>query len=287
MVWAAKETELRNNKYVKGDWMKIVIVCVNYNSYDSLIRYLDSINEAIVSAFGRLELTVLIGDNSSEIRTIVRKYDFDIKHFPTNNNLGYFGGIEYAIKESGTNLSEYDYIIISNVDLTVDKNFFSELLDFHVDDSIGCIAPSIYSISDKRDRNPKIISRPSKNKLILQKTLYKYPILDRIYVGLFYAKRREKVQQYPEGYIYAAHGSFIVFTNKFATFLQHMKYPCFLFGEEIYLAEHLAKNSLKTYYQPKLRVYDDDHVSTSKMRSKSYYHYNYLSIEMILKEFYA
>ena len=65
-----------------------------------------------------------------------------------------------------------------------------------------------------------------------------------------------------------------------------MDYPCFLFGEEIYLAEHLRKRGLKTYYDPNLKVYDSDHVSTGKMKSKAYYQYNYKSIDMLLKEYF-
>lgn len=263
---------------------KIIFLCVNYNSYDFLNRYLDSINDAFLEVKDKVLLSVCIGDNSLKPQKVYDDYAFDVRHFVSEDNRGYFGGVEYAIKQSNVNLSEFDYIIISNVDLTIDKNFFVELLSADVDECVGCIAPSIFSLSDKRDRNPKIISRPSKKKLILQKLLYKYPILDWAYVNFFYAKRRTKLQHHSEGYIYAAHGSFMLFTSKFASFLQTMNYPCFLFGEEIYLAEHLKKQGLKTLYIPKLKVYDSDHVSTSKMKSNAYYQYNYKSIDMLLKE---
>lgn len=265
---------------------KIIILCVNYNSYDSLNHYLASINEAFLETKNKFLLSVYIGDNSLNSQKISDDYAFDVRHYVSGDNLGYFGGVEYAIKQSNVDLSEFDYIIISNVDLTIDKKFFDELLKADTDECVGCIAPSIFSLSDNRDRNPKIISRPGKKKLVVQRLLYRYPILDRIYVSFFYAKRRLKLQNHSEGYIYAAHGSFIVFTNKFANFLQAMDYPCFLFGEEIYLAEHLRKLGLKTFYNPMLKVYDTDHVSTSKMKSKAYYHYNYKSIDMLLKEFF-
>jgi len=190
------------------------------------------------------------------------------------------------IQLCGFSLSECDYTIISNIDLKLAEDFFAELCCLDIDREIGCIAPCIFSESQQKDRNPKILSRPGRKKLILQRTLYQFPILDYIYTHIFYLRRRQKIQNYPAGDIYAAHGSFIIFTNSFTEFLQTMEYPCFLFGEEIYLAENLQKLGLRTYYEPKLKVFDFEHVSTGKMRKKAYYLYNYTSIDMLLKEYF-
>lgn len=264
----------------------IAIFCVNYNSYDSLKMYLESINKAYEIIADQVCLQVVVADNSNEKKHPECKYRFKTLLLDTGSNLGYFGGIEYGIHHAGISLKDCDYIIISNVDLRLSESFFENLISRNDTDALGCIGPSIFSEADKRDRNPKIIERPGRKKLVLQRTLYQFPFLDYIYTHLFYASRRKKVQNYPAGYIYAAHGSFIVFTNSFADFLEKMDYPCFLFGEEIYLAEHLRKQGLKTYYDPNLKVYDSDHVSTGKMKSKAYYQYNYKSIDMLLKEYF-
>lgn len=266
--------------------MNIVIYCVNYNSYDSLENYLESINKAYEKVADNVYLQVVVADNSIEKEHPKYAYSFKTLLLDTGSNLGYFGGIEYGIRNSGVSLKDCDYIIISNVDLIIAEGFFENLISRNGSDSLGCIAPCIFSEADKRDRNPKILERPSRKKLVLQRTLYQFPVLDYIYTHFFYANRRKKVQDYPAGYIYAAHGSFIVFTRKFSSFLETMDYPCFLFGEEIYLAEHLRKRGLKTYYDPNLKVYDSDHVSTGKMKSKAYYQYNYKSIDMLLKEYF-
>ncbi|MDD6147421.1 MAG: glycosyltransferase [Lachnospiraceae bacterium] len=265
---------------------KIVIFCVNYNSYDSLGKYLESINRAYERVADQVRLQVVVADNSTKKEEMIFAYSFEVILLDTGSNLGYFGGIEYGIHHSGVNLSDCDYIIVSNVDLKISDDFFENLIPRNEIDSLGCIAPSIFSEADKRDRNPKILYRPGRKKLVLQRTFYQFPFLDYMYTHLFYAIRRKKVQNYPAGYIYAAHGSFIIFTNGFAGFLEKMDYPCFLFGEEIYLAEHLWKRGLKTYYDPNLKVYDSDHVSTGKMKSKAYYQYNYKSIDMLLKEYF-
>lgn len=265
---------------------KIVIFCVNYNSYDALEKYLESIDKSYRKVVDRVDLEVFVADNSTEKENPEFEYSFKALRVETVSNLGYLGGIEYAIQHSGVCLKHRDYIIVSNVDLKLSDDFFENLICRNETNELGCIAPSIFSEADKRDRNPKILERPSRRKLVLQRMLYQFPFLDFIYTHLFYAVRRKRLENYPAGYIYAAHGSFIVFTRRFADFLEKMDYKCFLFGEEIYFAENLRKLGLKTCYAPDLKVNDSDHVSTGKMKSKAYYQYNYKSIDMLLREYF-
>ena len=264
--------------------MKVVIFCVNYNSYDELNTYLESLRDAV--KYCKTELTVVVADNSKIIKEKRSEYEFDLIHINTNGNLGYFGGAIYGIQNCGKELSSYDYIIISNVDLKVDKEFFCQLLCLQTPDSIGCIAPKIYSIGEKRDRNPKVLERYSLKKLKGLRLMYKYPVLDYIYRIIFFVKRRQRVENSTQEIIYAAHGSFMLFTKQFSSFLQTMKYPVFMFGEEIFIAENLMKNGLKTIYKPELIVWDSDHASTSKMKNSFYYKCNYEAIDMLVKEYF-
>lgn len=264
--------------------MKVIIFCVNYNSDKELEKYLISLERAIENA--DVELTVVVSDNSLSYKEIERKYSFELYHFKTEKNLGYFGGAIFGIKRCGKNIDIYDYSVISNVDLEVDKNFFKELSAFCADDKTGCIAPKIYSVGEHRDRNPKVLERYGVRKLQLLRLMYKYPFLNYIYTAVFFKRRRERIKNCQQDIIYAAHGSFMLFTKKFSSFLSNMEYPVFLFGEELYIAEHLRKRGLKTIYLPNVVVIDKDHASTSKMKSKFYYKCNYEAIDMIIKEFY-
>ncbi len=266
--------------------MKSVIVCVNYNSFEELLKYLNSLQKAYRYYGKENSLLVLIADNSEKKKEVKDIYSFDLQQVFTGENLGYLGGVSYAICKSKIDLLSFDYVIISNVDLSVKENFFVELFETDFAGDIGCIAPSILSISENRDRNPKILKRYSLKKLQFLKVMYKLPALYYTYTKLFYSLRRKKVQNYKEGYIYAPHGSFMIFTKKFAPFLQKMKYSAFLFGEEIYFAENLQKMSLKTFYKPSIVVNDLDHVSTSKLKAKIYFKYNYGAIDMLIKEYY-
>ncbi len=73
-------------------------------------------------------------------------------------------GLKNAINHLKVQISEFDFVILSNVDLTLEKNFFNNLLKLSVEKSIGWIAPRILSEKENRDRNPKILTRPSYKK---------------------------------------------------------------------------------------------------------------------------
>ena len=65
--------------------------------------------------------------------------------------------------QSIEDLSIYDYVAISNVDLLLKDDFLTQLSNLYVDKDIAWLAPKIWSNKEYRDRNPKIINRYSKN----------------------------------------------------------------------------------------------------------------------------
>ena len=94
--------------------MKLLIVCVNYNSYESLLDYLESLDKSLAN-IGDVTVDVFIADNSTEKENFVfssKNFTYKLLQFP---NLGYFGGAFEVI--NSLNPSEYDYTIISNVDV--------------------------------------------------------------------------------------------------------------------------------------------------------------------------
>ena len=264
--------------------MKIAFFCVNYNSTKELLGYLDSIEKAYTDKSHHV--TVIVTDNSQNQSNIKSSYSFSFSYIFSGKNLGYLGGITYGIKKSGLNLAEFDYIIISNVDIKIEETFFSKLFQMKIAEDIGCIAPSIISSKEKCDRNPEIIQRTSRNKLNILRIMYKHPLIYLMYRNTLYRWRRSKVQKYPRGYIYAPHGSFMIFTNRFAKFLQLMRYPVFLFGEEIYFAENLRTMNLRVLYEPQLIIDDYDHVSTNKLKKQIYYELHYKAIDMLIREYF-
>lgn len=264
---------------------RILIVCVNYNSYEHLMNYLDSIEKAKLNCFN-CSIDVYIADNSTEKQDVdIDRYKYiNIKIFKFSN-LGYLGGASAIINNEVDDIYYYDFVIISNVDVLVDDYFFSQLLNQTIHKDIAWVAPRIFSENENRDRNPKIITRIPFKKLYIFKMICKFPVLFYIYNKIIY-KRKKKNHVFSEQEIYAGHGSFIILTKAFFNKYDKLNYPIFLFGEELYFGELIKNAGLKVLYSPDIKINDIDHVSTSKMSSASYSKYNYIALKYIIDTFY-
>ena len=264
--------------------MKLLIVCVNYNSYSELTSYLTSINFA-VSKVRNIQVDISIADNSTSVEEVTYDSYSYVKVSVTKlNNVGYLIGAQTVIN-SIANILDYDYVAISNVDITVAENFFINLENIIIAQDVAWIAPKIFSKVENRDRNPKVISRYSKKKLQLLYYMYKIPVLYYLYTMSAYQCKKLQVN-YPEIDIYARHGSFILLTRSFFESNRKIEYPIFLFGEELFLAEIVMKAGKKVRYVPNLVIEDNEHISTSTLKKKTYFKYNRESIKYILDTFY-
>lgn len=263
---------------------RILIVPVNYNSYKSLDAFLESVVKAHIENCNDQYLEVAIADNSSNKQDIELPAVENLKASVVKlDNLGYLGGALHVINNT-VDVSVYDYVAICNVDLTVAPDFFQKLEKTKFDTNIGWIAPSIYSSFEERDRNPKILHRPSKKRMTLLKMMYRFPVLHKLYTNTLY--KRKKFASHNPGIIYGGHGSFMMLTREFFKRNKNLCYPVFLFGEEIFLAELCRISQLTTYFCPDLQVLDCEHVSTGEMKSEFYYKCNHDAIAYLLKEYY-
>lgn len=263
---------------------RIAIFCVNYNSYKELYHYLDSICVAAKEAEDAMKVDCFVADNTDQQPQDIsyETHQIQIQVFPFHQNHGYFGAIGKMMQQVDTTV--YDYCIISNVDLILDKDMLVMLAEYPHEDTIGWIAPQIWSQKENRDRNPKILSRYPLSKLKKLQTLFKYPLLYALYTRTLY--RRKKFQSHSAGEIYAGHGSFIILTQKFMEKCGPVDYPIFLFCEEIYLAEMCRQHQLTVEYLPTLKVNDMEHASTGHMPSRPYCRQNYDAISYIISRFY-
>ena len=243
---------------------EIALFCVSYQSDKERDAFLASINMAAKKASDRVNVEIYVANNTID------------------NNPGYFGAVKRLMQ--AIDVKTYDYIIISNVDLIVEEDFFLKLADYTCDENTGWIAPQIWSHLEERDKNPKILNRYSLRKLNILKAFYQFPILDTLYTRTFY--RQKKYESYPAGKIYAGHGSLIILTNEYFKRCGKIDYPVFLFCEEIYLAEMCQKAGLSVEYVPTIKVTDSEHASTSRMKHSFYCRCNYEAIQYIIKTFY-
>jgi hypothetical protein len=265
--------------------MKILICATNHNTNEKTFQYLESIESSIKP--DNFLLRVLIADNSSYKNKPLDldKFNFEVLIVKTEN-LGYINSIEFALNKTKTLRNKYDYFIISNVDLKLERNFFKILNNLKVDENIGWIAPQIFSEKELTDRNPKINLRLTKSSIMFLYFLYSIPFLFKIYSKFLYPIRRKNKINSNAKFIYAGHGSFMIFTKKFNEKISSIKYFNFLFNEEIFFAELCREANLKVIHNKRLVINDFDHASTSKINFLKLMRLNKISIKNIIDRYY-
>lgn len=265
---------------------RIAIFCVNYNSYDECEKFIQSVNLAAKQVSSKVQINIYVIDNTTndyQAINIQNSTHCQVKVFEDHNNVGYFGGIRRMM--SSLDCLQFDYSIISNVDVQLSSTFFEQLFEINDITNVGWIAPQIYSTDENRDRNPKILHRYSLNKLKVLKLFYKYPLLNLLYTLTVY--KRKKMQNYSAGTeIYAGHGSFIILTQEYIRRSGIIDYPVFLFGEEIYLGEKCREYNLKVVYEPQIKVIDSEHASTQQLKKSFYNRCNIEALNYIIHTYY-
>lgn len=269
---------------------KILISCINFNSYNELGKYLQSIDTATAFVRSNVKINVIVADNTVEnYQAISTEYsNINVQVFPFHENLGYIGGATKMFEIIGEEkIKSYDYVIISNVDLTLDNNFFIELLN--IDSSnIGFIAPRITTAKNNNEENPFIVKRPSSLKMWLLILMYKYPVLFALNKLKYNRKKNsraiicaETIQQD----IYAGHGSIMIFTKDLVDNYFPFRYEPFMYGEEVFLAELTRLAKLKCLFSPTIRVYNIGNVSTKFLGNKRKCHMSADSFKYLHRTF--
>lgn len=243
---------------------RIAVYCVTFKSDVELEHYKASLQKAAEKASDEVSLDFFVSENTPE------------------DNPGYFGGIRRAMLKS--DVKAYDYAIISNVDLTVEEDFFVKLAAYDCAEDTGWIAPQIWSAQEGRDRNPKIMHRYPLKTLKILKTIFHYPLVWDLKRRI--TSRQKKWETHPAGEIYGGHGSFIILTKRYFERCGVIDYPVFLFCEEIWLGEQCRKAGLKVIYEPTLKVSDAEHASTGRMKLSYYCHLNEEALQYIIRTFY-
>ena len=264
--------------------MKILIVAVNYNTYKALYDYLAKVIESLDYCSETIELKVIVADNSTKREYVdVNKYSRVGLEVRSLDNLGYLGAAQTIIN-SLVDVAIYDYVAISNVDLSLDKTFFKNLVSRVFSNKIGWIAPSIYSLQEGRDK--KTLTRIPRWKFNIIMLIHKYPFLYRLYYKTAYRRKRFSLNNTEEQDIYAGHGAFILLTKYFFQRYKTINYPIFLFCEENYIAELIRLAGMRVRYVPSLKIWDSEHISVGSIDIERQCKLNYEALAYIKNHYY-
>jgi GT2 family glycosyltransferase len=266
----------------------VFLFCVTYHSYDYLHRFLLSVNEAARRAEGQCRVSVCVGDNTPEnFQTVDTSayQSIDVRVFPYHENLGYLGCALRMMDEVGTDqLVASDYVAISNVDLTLEPDFFQVLSALDCQ-GVGWLAPDIYTPRFQEHDNPYMLSRPTRRSFLKWRLMYASPLIHGLAERVYLSHRSHSAVFSESVDIYAGHGAFMLFVADFFVRRPGLKYPSFMYGEEIFLAELIRHDGLLVRYEPSLRVLNVGQVSTGLHSSVWFCRQNSRSLRVLERMF--
>ncbi|WP_017093647.1 hypothetical protein [Vibrio splendidus] len=276
--------------------MKVLIFTVNYHNDHLIDRFVSSMIESKNKTNDvELELNILdnSGKNSGELKNLndsLTQHDLDFKIHTLGFNSGYFGGLKLC-QDLVSAREDVDIVIYCNCDLYFDISFFSNLSK-KKNKKHAMIAPAIITIGGDVDQNPKYMSRLSFSKLKFLERIYSnsllfttHDILSKVKEWIFKRLKREADTFEAGTEIYAPHGAVFVFTD-IGFFKDLPEFECFLFGEEIFIAEEAVARDKTIVYEPSLAVYDERHASISLVGVDKRRKFHADSIEYILSRYY-
>lgn len=254
---------------------RVLFICVNYQTSEMCSALIEGVFRD--APHGSVDVRVV--DNTvvpaaeNPLMDLSAKYE-NYRYLKPAQNLGYFGAAQFALKDSSERLVEYDWVIVSNVDISIaNKDFWVSLLATPQDPSVGVLAPSIYSLLMRRESNPFLPVRPGRMRMHFYKWVFSNLTTSRAYHFLALMKAAfnaaissfrsgEAVTPRPSSSAYAPHGAFMVFSRAYFARGGDFFHDAFMYGEEITVAENCRRLGLRVVFEPKLRIIHQERVST-------------------------
>jgi GT2 family glycosyltransferase len=273
----------------------VLIIAVNYRGADSTALFLDS--AAKLESLDSAHLIVVENgscDGSAEkLRPVVAKYS-NVELLESPLNRGYFGGANWALQQYLAKGSRPDWVIICNNDILFDDpQFLSKLLQ-RDPENVQVIAPSIIARLTGLDCNPFLRKRLTSIQLWrlriwysnyyltwLLQLLSPYVRILRHYLYFW----RQRPQRGKPTRIYAAHGSFVIFSRSYFDAGGYIDDGFFLYAEEFSVAEICRRLGLCVVYDPDLRIWHYGHRATGRRLNRSTFEHTQKGLHYALRKY--
>ena len=271
-----------------------LLITVNYKGEQSTLELLASLKR--INEFSSLDVIVVDNGSGEENLTQVRAAIVDLPNVqllgsPTNR--GYFGAAKLAYDHYRAHGQELpNWTIVCNHDVVIDDQDFLLKLSSQDWQSAGVLAPRIRLAETGADQNPFMLNPPDRWRRFTMKFYSSCYPLGLLWDWLSRQKRSLRkvfspATRTPEmpRQIYAAHGSFLVFSRNYFLAGGLLDHSLFLFGEEIAVAETCRRLGLKVLYAPGLQVLHDEHSSVGPGMSRTAYQYHRQSVRHLFSKY--
>ena len=272
--------------------MEVLFLLINYNNSNEVISFVD---------------TQLALQKNADYKVVIVNYGdqkiqpYDIKNITHDKvwiinpekNLGYLNGAHYAyeyyIEHSKSNP---ELVILCNTDIEFCSEYFIQNLQTFKINNVGIIGPEIKSSLTGHFQNPIYEKRPDRIRLKIWLMFFSTYLTYLLYQSGAYLKRiiGNSLTSKPtedEREVYAVHGSFIIFTKEFFANNCTLKYPLFLYCEELYLAEQCRIKNLKVVFLPSQKIIHHEHSTSGIFKNRKHVSWLYKSVRFIVQTYFT
>jgi GT2 family glycosyltransferase len=181
------------------------------------------------------------------------------------DNIGYFGAARWAFERHRRRHGIPEWTVVCNPDIEfLGDDLLEQLAEIGMDRPPAVLAPSVLSLGHGRDENPYLVHRPSAARMHFYKAAFRWRCTSLAFEATSWTKRAvqrrrsrlfaERVRDSRPREIYAGHGCCMILHQRFFEAGGHLRHGCFLFGEEIFVAEQSREAGLRTVYDPRVRA---------------------------------
>ena len=267
--------------------MKVAIIIVNYNDVDDTIKYVETISN--YNVINRIVVVDNLSTTIGAFENLKKLENEKVKVIQSEKNGGYDYGNNVGIKYLDSLGEKYDYIVVSNPDISVSEEAINKCLNIlESDEKIAVVAPRMFN------KENKPIRRSSwKMRTFWLDVVHSTRILELLfYKVLRGGEYLEKDYQNELLEVEAISGAFFIIRNKTLREIGLLDENVFLFYEEDILAKQLAEKGYKTISlnSEKFIHFESQTIGKTfnyykKMRqlfiSKMYYHKTYNKINVV------
>jgi len=229
----------------------ISIITINYNHAEDTCELLDSLRKI---TYPNIEIFV-VDNNSKQDPSIIKLQFPEIKFIQSNENRGFAGGNNLAIKQA-----KGDFILLINNDTIVPDYFLEPLVNKLLEDkTIGIVSPKIEFL-----HTPGMLQYAGMtpmNEFTVRNTVIAYGEWDK---GQY---ETDKITAF-------AHGAAMMIRRSIVQKAGMMPEVYFLYYEELDWCTSISKMGYKICYVHNSKIYHKESVSTGKLSPLKVYYMN-------------
>ena len=272
----------------KYEMIKVAISVVCFNNEKEIIKFAQ--NLALQKDKDKLALLITCNEckKMKFLKEEIKKINIITRVYSLPENLGYLQGCLKGLEQFE---EQYEWAVISNTDIEFDSiMFFSKFIEKKYSNDVAYIGPDIRLKASGESQNPFMLKRPSKAKMKMLQVMYSTVFLFRLYFGIATLKNNlnrkncvcdEKIMQ-----TYALHGSFFFLKKEIIEKIIKDAVEIFMYEEEIYIAEMVARNHKLALYDGELHIVHNENQVTGKINYVKKQQWFKNSIDYIVNRFY-